>query len=74
MGIVELLNSVGEDNIRLQFVNSSFISAKDKKRTQDTEITFATAETNTNELVGGTGKVGIVVWVDRDDYNKVMDK
>ena len=74
MGIVELLNSVGEDNIRLQFVNNSFIYAKDKKRTQDTEITFATAETNANELSDDTGKVGIVVWVDRDDYNKVMEK
>ena len=74
MGLVELLSSIGEDNIRLQFVNSSFISAKGRKRTQDTEITFATAETNTNELIDNTGKVGIVVWVDRDDYNKVMDK
>ena len=74
MGLLEFLTSIGEDNIRLQFVNNSFIYAKDKKRTQDTEITFATAETNTNELINDTGKVGIVVWVDRDDYNKVMDK
>lgn len=74
MGLLELLSGIGEDNIRLQFVNSSFIYAKDKKRTQDTEITFATAETNANELSDDTGKVGIVVWVDRDDYNKVMDK
>ena len=74
MGLLELLSGIGEDNIRLQFVNNPFIYAKDKKRTQDTEITFATAETNANELSYDTGKVGIVVWVDRDDYNKVMDK
>ena len=62
MGLLELLEGIGEDNIRLQFVNNSFIYAKDKKRTQDTEITFATAETNANELSDDTGKVGIVVW------------
>ncbi|AKO61075.1 hypothetical protein AXI76_gp174 [Pseudoalteromonas phage H101] len=70
MGILELLSKVGEDNLRLQFINNSVIDVKDKKVTKDTEITFATAEVNTNQLVNDTGKVGIVVWIDREDYNK----
>lgn len=74
MGLLELLKSVGEDNLMVQFVNTSFLSAKDKKRTKDTEITFATAEINSTELCNETGKVGIVVWVDREDYNKAISK
>ena len=70
MGILELLSKVGEVNLRLQFINNSVIAVKDKKVTKDTEITFATAGVNTNQLVNDTGKVGIVVWMDREDYNK----
>lgn len=70
MGILELLSKVGEDNLRLQFINNSLVDVKDIKVTQDTEITFATAEVNTTQLVNDTGKVGIVVWMDREDYNK----
>jgi hypothetical protein len=70
MGILELLSKVGEDKLRLQFINNSLIDAKDKKVTQDTEITFATAEVTTTQLVNDTGKVGIVVWMNREDYNK----
>ena len=66
MGILELLENVGENNLTVQFINTSFLSAKDKKRTRDTEITFATAETNSTELYNGAGKVGLVARVDRD--------
>lgn len=74
MGIIELLEGVGEDNLMLQLVNTSFITAKDKKYTQDTEITFATSQTNVTELCNGTGKVGVVVWMKREDYNQALNK
>ena len=74
MGIIELLENIGEDNLRLQYVNNSFLTSKDKKRTKDTEITFATSEINTTQLCSNTGKVGIIVWVDREDYNNSLSR
>lgn len=64
-----MLSRVGEDKLRLQFINDSLIDVRDKNLTQDTEITFATGETNANHSINDTGKVGIVVWIDRKDYN-----
>lgn len=72
MGIIDLLKGVGEDNLMLQFISGSLVKSVDKKSTQDTEITIATKQANTNQLSNDTGKVGIVVWVEREDYNKVL--
>ncbi len=72
MGIIDLLKGVGEDNLMLQFISGSLVKSVDKKDTQDTEITIATKQASTNQLINDTGKVGIVVWLDREDYNKVL--
>ena len=72
MGILDLIKKVGEDNLMLQFVGGSLIKAVDKKRMQDTEITIATTQVNANQVVNDTGKIGIVVWIDRKDYNEAM--
>lgn len=72
MGIIDLLKGVGEDNLMLQFISGSLVKSVDKKSTQDTEITIATKQASTNQLINDTGKVGIVVWIDREDYNKVL--
>lgn len=72
MGIINLLRGIGEDNLMLQFISGSLVKSVDKKSTQDTEITIATKQANTNQLSNDTGKVGVVVWIDREDYNKVL--
>ena len=72
MGILDLIKRVGEDNLMLQFVGSSLVKTADKKRMQDTEITIATTQVNANQVANDTGKVGIVVWIDRSDYDEVM--
>lgn len=74
MGILSQLSEIGEDKINVQFVSNAMISAKDKKRTKDTEITFATNETNTNELINNTGKVGVILWLNREDVERVNGK
>lgn len=61
-----------EDNVTVQFLTQSLVKSVDKKRTQDTEVTFATAENNTQGIHSGTGKTAIIVWVDRDEFNKAM--
>lgn len=72
MGILDLIKKVGEDNLMLQFIGGSLVKAVDKKRMKDTEITIATTQVNANQIANDTGKVGIVVWIDRKDYDEAM--
>ena len=72
MGILDLIKKVGEDNLLLQSIGGSFVKAVDKKRMQDTEVTIATTQVNASNLINDNGKVGIIVWVDRDEYNKAI--
>lgn len=60
-----------EDNVNVQYLSQSLVGIKDKKRTSDTEITFATNEVNTNSLYKGK-KTALIVWVDKDDYNNAV--
>lgn len=63
-----------EDNVSVQFLTESMIKAVDKKRTKDTEVTFATAENDTSGLYSGNGKTAIIIWVDPDEFNNEMKK
>lgn len=73
MGLLELIKMIGEDNIKVQAVNSSVVNVKDKKRTNDTEITIATNELSANDVMTNNGKVGLIVWISRNDYNKHLN-
>lgn len=68
----EILKEMG-DNVKVQFLHESSINVKDKKRTNDTEITFATNEVNTTSFYRGN-KVGMIIWFDRDEYNQAVLK
>jgi chorismate synthase len=67
--ILEKMNN----NVKIQFIHDSIVASKDKKRTGDTEITFATQETDTTQIHSGTGKIGMVIWFDKDEYNAAVD-
>ena len=62
-----------DDNVKIQFIHESVVSSKDKKRTGDTEITFATKEINTTQVYDGSGKIGMVIWFDKDEYNDAVN-
>lgn len=68
--LTSVLSSIGDSNMQFQLISESLIHSKDKIKTKDTEITFATNQTNTANLYNDDGKVGVVVWVDKDDWNK----
>jgi hypothetical protein len=72
MGILDLIKKVGEDNLMLQLVGGSLVKAADKKRMKDTEITIATTQINASQAINDNGKVGIVVWIDRKDYDEAI--
>jgi len=62
-----------EENVTVQYLSTAFVSIKDKKRTKDTEITFATNEVNTDSWMNGK-KTAIIIWVDIDEFNKAITK
>lgn len=71
LGILELLNRVGEDNIAIQNVlTDSFIAAK-KRKGGFTEISFGTDAVSCEELMLGRPKrVGLMVWMPADLVEK----
>lgn len=74
MNLTDILKEVGNDDIKLQFLSNSTVAVKDKKKTNDTEVTFATDRVNSNEVFNGyPNKVGIVVWVDRLVWDSAIE-
>lgn len=63
-----------EDNVKVQYLSQCLVKSADKTATQDTEITFATSENNTNGIMSSTGKTAVIVWVDRDEFNNAMNE
>lgn len=68
-GLQSLINFVGDKKLKLQFLAGSITKIKTKRH--DTEVTFAAEHDNItadalyrNDLK----KVGIVVWIDVEDF------
>ena len=59
--------------MKVQYLTESFVSSKDKKRTQDTEVTFSTTEVDCNTLMHGK-KTALIVWVDKDEFNAAINE
>lgn len=71
--LTDILKEIGDESIDLQFLGNSTVNIKDKKRTNDTEITFATSIVDCNSFIDGN-KAGIVIWVDKSEYNSAVEK
>lgn len=74
MGLVELLSCVGNDNIEFQRLGDCLTSIKEKKRDKCTELSFVTQAITPTEVAMGSGKIGLVVWVDREIMAKAYDE
>jgi hypothetical protein len=66
MTITELIQKIGNENIRAQFIGEILVGFKECKH--DLEITFATEKQN--KPMSDNSRVGIVMWVDREKYEK----
>ncbi|MEF9958120.1 MAG: hypothetical protein RSA22_13615 [Acinetobacter sp.] len=70
MTLTELIEKIGNENIRAQFIDESLVGFKECKH--DLEITFATEKQN--KPMSEKSRVGIVMWVDREKYEKAKAK
>lgn len=73
MGLIELLSCVGNDNLEFQKLHDCLTSVKEKKRDKCTELSFLTQAITPNDVAMGTGKIGLVVWVDQDVMSKAYE-
>jgi hypothetical protein len=66
--INELFDKIGADNIGVQLLNECMTGAEASKK--GTRITFLTQLLSANDIALNTGRVGLVVWVDRDHWQR----
>lgn len=71
-GICELIAAIGNDSVTYQIINNSISNIKKKR--DCTEVSFLTNELSPNDVMTDSGKVGIVVWVSREDYTSARNK
>lgn len=69
MSITDLLQKVGAENVEIQSVQASLVSANGKK--DHSQITIGTTAITAADLLNHKWpKIGIIVWVDRDKYEQ----
>lgn len=69
MTLTEALQKLGDENIRLQFIDDSFIGFAEKKH--ELQINFANEKEHKPRLAGGS-KVGIVLWIDFEKWEEAV--
>lgn len=69
MTLTQLIQKIGDKNIRVQAIHESLVGFKECKN--DLEVTFATEKQN--KPMSEKSRVGIVMWVDCDIYNKAIE-
>lgn len=69
MKLTELLNAIGDDNIQMQNLDTS-ADTLDFHHKKGTKITFGTEMILTPT---GTERLGLVIWLDRDQVKRFMD-
>lgn len=66
MTIVEILQHVGLENVKIQRLDDSLVNSSTNKK-GETKITFATNQINTTEIMYGRPKMhGLILWLPRD--------
>lgn len=72
IALTELLTEVGDDNLNFQILHQC-MSDITKKENGVSEVSFMTNGITPNDVMNQSGKIGLVVWIDRDDYRVAID-
>lgn len=71
--LIDLLSSVGLENVSMQMLCDSLVEARNVK--SETRITFLTREVATNDLLyEGKSKVGLIVWIKREAWDGIVNR
>jgi hypothetical protein len=76
MNIIELLDNVGHTRLKFQYLHEcvSRIVTSGRGRNAHTAISFGTTEANPGDFVspGLPQRIGIIVWMDREDFERAV--
>ena len=70
MRISEIISKVGEENIRVQFINKAMTGIRNTR--EGIEVSFLTEAIDPNDVMNNTGKIGLIMWVPRDIWEKLV--
>lgn len=68
MTITELIQKVGPENCQVQYIHEAM--ANIQKTKHGSLITFCTTALSPNDVAAGSGKIGMVIWFDRERWSK----
>lgn len=72
MGIIEILNLVGEENCIVQSIPQNLV--KWKTTPSQAELTFVTAPQNAPDLMGNHENMGLVIWINKKVFDAAIEK
>lgn len=70
-GLVDLLTRIGDDRAIVQSIHQTATGSK-RKKSGGTEVSFWTDQITPDDLMRPSGKIGIVVWLDRSDVEAAL--
>lgn len=70
ISLSQMFKKIGNENLKFQMLGSSLIKVYQKK--DHAEITFGTQAISATEIAIDSGRVGMIVWVERKDYDKFV--
>lgn len=69
MNICEMIKAFPDDKIGIQPLGPAITNVAQRKGA--TAITFVTDATTTSEVATNSGRIGIVVWFDREEFERL---
>lgn len=74
MNVIELLDEVGHTKLTCQYIHQCVKGARQVGRGRDshTQVTFGTQDFAVSDVLQPT-KVGLIVWMDRADWERAQE-
>lgn len=66
-----LIQALTEDKANLQFLHECMSNIKQKKRPACSEVSFVTDAITPSDVMKGSGMVGYILWVPRDELRRI---
>ncbi|AOJ11692.1 hypothetical protein [Burkholderia mayonis] len=72
MTLTEFFAEIGDDNLGFQLLAQCMTNVRDEQ--QGTHVSFETDAISAANVARGTGRVGLIVWADRDAFERATAK
>ena len=76
MTLIDMLVKLNDRNkVQYQVLSECMTNVTERGKRNDkvSKITFETKETTPSQIVTSTGKIGLVLWCNRDEFNSLIE-